>query len=180
METGRFYGQKVTSYRFLRDAIDAVENIKGDADIVITGPSAGGEGSDVEQLDDENLGDKVLMPEEVAGEVDVIYEESDEDCPPNSSRKTQKSSLPKWKMSHISPRIDLHEDKRESAKQLLLGKSPSLAEASEWRIFVKVFQNMLINAINIAIVYCWRIYQLKRNCESRQKDFRRRLVAVNL
>lgn len=148
METGRFYGQKVTSYRFLRDAIDAVENIKGDADIVITGPPAGGEGSDVEQLDDENLEDKVLMPEEVAGEVDVIYEESDEEFPPNSSRKKQKSSLPKWKMSHISPRIDLHEDKHESAKQLLLGKSPSLAGASEWRIFAKVFQNMLEHLVS--------------------------------
>lgn len=78
----------------------------------------------------------------------MIYEESDEEFPPNTSRKKQKSSLPKWKRSHISPRIDLHEDKHESAKQLLLGKSPSLAGASEWTVFVIVFQNMLEHLVS--------------------------------
>lgn len=38
METGTFFGQNVASYSFLRGATDAVENITGDADIVITGP----------------------------------------------------------------------------------------------------------------------------------------------
>lgn len=62
METGAFYGQKVTFYRLLRDAIDFAENVRGDADIVITGPSAGGEGSDVEQLDDDNLECNAMIP----------------------------------------------------------------------------------------------------------------------
>ena len=143
METGPFYGPKICSKRFLRDAIDAVQGIEGDADIVITGPPEGGEGSDIEQLDDDNLQDSGTMPEEIAGEVDVIYEESDEDSTLETTRKKQKSSLPKWKHNHIPLQPDLQKDKQESAKQSLLNKSPDLVGASEWTVFVKVFQNML-------------------------------------
>lgn len=88
--------------------------------------------SDIEQLDDDTLVDVEGMPEEVAGEVDVMYEESDEDTTAYQvSRKKQKLSVPKWKQSHITPQVDLQKDKKKSAKQLLLKKSPELSGASE-------------------------------------------------
>lgn len=84
---------------------------------------------------------------EVAGEIYLIYEDSDKDSAPNRSSKKQRSNLPKWKRSHISPLIDLLVDKHESGKQLLLRKSPNLVGASEWTVFLKVFQNMLEHRI---------------------------------
>lgn len=52
----------------MRVAIEFIEDI-GDIDIAITGPPFGGDGSDVEQLDDDNAED---MPQEIADEVDVM------------------------------------------------------------------------------------------------------------
>lgn len=144
MDSGTFYGPKIRSQRFLRDAIDFAETREGDVDIVITGPPGGGDDSDIEQLDDDTLVDVEGMPEEVAGEVDVMYEESDEDTTAYQvSRKKQKLSVPKWKQSHITPQVDLQKDKKKSAKQLLLKKSPELSGASEWTVFQKVFENIL-------------------------------------
>ena len=143
METGAFYGPKVCSQRFLRDAVDIAQGIEGDVDIVITGPPEGGDGSDIELLDDDNLQEDGTMPDEIAGEVDLIYEEPDEDVALQTSKKKQKSSLPKWKHDHISPQPDLQQDKHQSAKQSLLKKYPDLSGASEWTVFEKVFQGIL-------------------------------------
>ena len=142
MDALAFYGQKISSHRFLRDAIEVAEII-GDVDIVITGPPAGGDGSDVYQLDDDNLEDSTMMPEEDAGEVDVMYEESVDNITCEMLQKKQKICLPKWKQCHISSQPDLNKDKRESAKQLLLERSPDLAGASEWTLFEKAFHDML-------------------------------------
>ncbi|KAK4328538.1 hypothetical protein Pmani_001015 [Petrolisthes manimaculis] len=140
MDRNKFYGRKIVTQRFLIDAIDPIEDIE-DVDIAIIGPPAGGDGSDVEQLDDDNLDDAREMPQEIAGEVDVMYEceEYDEDIEVNKSSKRQRCSQTKWKHSHIIPQHDLTLDKHESAKQLLLKKCPDLAGASEWSVFCKVF-----------------------------------------
>ncbi|XP_068212129.1 piggyBac transposable element-derived protein 3-like [Palaemon carinicauda] len=55
MKTGVFLGPKVCSQRFLRDAIDIAQGIDGDVNVVITGLPEGGDGSDMELLDDDNL-----------------------------------------------------------------------------------------------------------------------------
>lgn len=80
MDRNKFYGHKIISQKFLRNAVELIEDIEGDFDIAITDPPAGGDGSDLEHLDDNNLDDEVEMPQEIAGEVDVMYvcEESDE------------------------------------------------------------------------------------------------------
>lgn len=73
----------------MRVAIECIEDIEGDIDITITGPPFGGDGSDVEQLDDDNAED---MPQEIADEVDVMYEceEYDEDIEFQKSSKRKK------------------------------------------------------------------------------------------
>ena len=93
MDAQAFYGLKISAHRFLRNAIGVAENI--DVDIVITGLPAGSDGSDVEQLDDDNLDDNRMMPEEVAGEVDVIYEELEDTTTCESSNKKQRIGLSK-------------------------------------------------------------------------------------
>lgn len=145
MDAQAFYGQKISSHRFLRDAIEVAETLDGDIDIVITGPPAGGDGSDVEQMDDDNMEDSSIMPQEVAGEVDVMYEETEESQDNTAFEKSQKKrkNLPTWRKRHISSQPDQHKDKRESAKQLLFEKSPDLVGASEWTIFDQVFRHML-------------------------------------
>ena len=44
----------------------------------------------------------------------------------------------------------------------------------------KWYWSLLVNALNIAVVYSWRVYKLTTDCESKQKDFLRSLVAVML
>lgn len=52
------------------NAVDFGRNTEGGIGIVIAGPLAGGDGNDVEKLD--NLEYDAVMPEEVPGEVDVM------------------------------------------------------------------------------------------------------------
>ena len=59
----------------------------------------------MELEDDEDLTENVELPNEIAGEVDVFYEESSsesegEETAPSRNKK-QKVTLPKWKKSHI-------------------------------------------------------------------------------
>lgn len=154
MDQQTFYGQRIASHRFLRDAVHFSEDLEGD-DIANTGPPAGGDGSDIEQQDDDNLQDEKTTPEETASEV-VFYEEPVENVCTNSKR--QRRDLPKWKHSHITPQQDLIQDKQGSAKQILLKKCPDLAAVSEWSIFEKVFQNMLSHLV------CETNKYAKRDC----------------
>ena len=39
---------------------------------------------------------------------------------------------------------------------------------------------LLVNAINIAVVFSWRVYQLATDNESKQKDYRRTLATIML
>ncbi|XP_045118906.1 piggyBac transposable element-derived protein 3-like [Portunus trituberculatus] len=199
MDSGTFYGPKIRSQRFLRDAIDFAETREGDVDIVITGPPGGGDDSDIEQLDDDTLVDVEGMPEEVAGEVDVMYEESDEDTTAYQvSRKKQKLSVPKWKQSHITPQVDLQNDnsvvtlcsnaiglepirpvkRRVKDKGSVNVPQPnvvacynagmggvdlmdrSLADYRPTILGKKWYWTLVVNAINIAVVFSWRVYQL--------------------
>ena len=57
---------------YLQDAIADAEDGRGPADIVITCPPDGGDGSDVENIDDENLQNSA-MPNEVAGQLETIH-----------------------------------------------------------------------------------------------------------
>ena len=59
MNCSSSYGT-ITHHRFLQDAIDEVENSAGiAADIIITGPLEVGEGSDIEDIDNDNLEDDI-------------------------------------------------------------------------------------------------------------------------
>lgn len=158
MDRQTFYGTSISSHRFLRDAAEFAEDTEGATDIAITGPPPGGDGSDIEQLDDDNLEENV-MPKEIASEVDVFYEDHEE-LVENISRKSKrnKRDLPKWKHSHIDSQPDIFQDKQESAKQKLLEKCPDLAGASEWAVFEKVFQNMLTHLV------CETNKYAKRDC----------------
>ena len=51
--TASFYGPWIGTHRFLRDAIIEAEENYTDVDIMMTGPSSGGDEGDVEDIDDE-------------------------------------------------------------------------------------------------------------------------------
>ena len=72
MDKNMFYGRNIISQRFWGDAIKLIEDLEGDVDIAIIGPSGGGDGSDVEQLDDDNQDNAGVMPKEISSEVDVM------------------------------------------------------------------------------------------------------------
>ena len=74
MDTKLFYG-RVTHQWYLSEAIDeVVTNSTAGADIVITGPPDGGDGSDLECCDEDEL-DQNQLPNEIAGEVDVFMQD---------------------------------------------------------------------------------------------------------
>ena len=67
---------KKRSRCFLEDAIDEViDDSNSHADIVINGPPIGGQDSDIEISDDENICERNDLPNEVAGEIYVFYED---------------------------------------------------------------------------------------------------------
>ena len=51
--TSCFYGKKITKHVRLRSAIDLALNQKGNVDIVMSGPPQGGDGSDIEDVDED-------------------------------------------------------------------------------------------------------------------------------
>lgn len=142
-----FYGPRVIQHRFLRDAVDAATEAEGDVDIVLTGPPPGGDGSDVEDVEEDALEEAEDLPVEVAGELETItHDDVDaESTTPAQTKKRRKIDSRKWTDSHISsavPPTDLASDKA-NAKKKLVNASPELTGATEWQVFQKVFQNML-------------------------------------
>lgn len=113
MDKQKFYGQKITFHRFLRDAALFTDDLE-DANSVITGPVAGGDKSGIEHLNDDNLADGSTMLEGIASEVDVFYEEPSETC--RATGKKQKRDHPKWKCRHTTPQPDLIHEKKDGTK----------------------------------------------------------------
>ncbi|KAF5300666.1 hypothetical protein FQR65_LT19329 [Abscondita terminalis] len=70
MDTKRFYGSSITKYRFLGEALDAIESSTstGVHGIVLLPPESGDNDvkSDEEEIDDENLA-TINPPQEVPG-----------------------------------------------------------------------------------------------------------------
>lgn len=103
MDPKVFYG-KVVHHRLLREAVEFLETSKVEtADVVIVGPPEGGEDSDIEAVDDDNMVEDPCMPAEVAGEIDVFCNVGDDEEefeePPQPKRA--KSSV-KWKKRHLA------------------------------------------------------------------------------
>ena len=53
--TSCFYGKKITKQVWLRSAIELALKQKGNVDIVMSGPPQGGNGSDIEDMDEDIL-----------------------------------------------------------------------------------------------------------------------------
>ena len=67
-----FYRKKIAQHCFLNDAISQIENDDPKtADIVTIGPPTGGEDNDMESENEEIL-DATSLPNQVAGEVEVL------------------------------------------------------------------------------------------------------------
>ena len=143
LPTSLFYGSS-RCHTYLQDAIADAEEGRGPADIVITCPPDGGDGSDVENID-ENLQNSA-MPNEVAGQLETIhYTEEDEVSEPSPPRsKKRKLDTPKWKTSHIPPKnTNGSSFDAAQAKKILANKHPEIIGVSEWSVFEKVFKNIL-------------------------------------
>ena len=85
--TNSFYGLRIRSHIRLIDAISHVSE-DDESDIVVVGPPAGGDGSDIEGMsDDESEGQ---MPEEVACLMETMHRELEEPSNPESERAQRK------------------------------------------------------------------------------------------
>ena len=147
MDASSFYST-ITRQKFLRDAIEQieeVENVDGEIDIATIGPPKGGDGSDIEYIDEESLQveENVAVPKEIACEVDVFCN-VDNKVKCNEKTKSKKGkSQPRWNSRHIDANSDHVANKKDSARCKLLTVAPELAGASEWTVFIKVFADML-------------------------------------
>lgn len=164
MDKDTFYGERTVSYRFLRNLVNLCEDAEWPIDIVITEPPAGGDRNDIEDHDDNSV-DNETMPQEIASEVDVFYDESAEYTSKTSKR--QRRELPKWK-SHIVPHPDLIQNKQESANIFYLEIAQILL-VSEWAVFDKVFGNMFSCLVSETNKYAWRDCNMPKFHISSQK-----------
>ena len=107
MDSHSFYGRtRISHHRYFADAVTDIEERGRNATIAITGPPHGGEDSDMEIEDDEDLTENVELPNEIDGvEVDVFYEESiseseGEETAPSRNKKARSYSPQMEKVSH--------------------------------------------------------------------------------
>ena len=74
MNVKSIYKKSTPKHTLFKDAVDFVASeIEGPADVVIVGPPNGGDDSDVELIDDEDLTENNILPTEVAGEIEVFF-----------------------------------------------------------------------------------------------------------
>ena len=148
MDSHSFYGRtRISHHRYFADAVTEIKERGRNATIAITGPPHGGEDSDMELEDDEDLTENVELPNEIAGEVDVFYEESSsesegEETAPSRNKK-QKVTLPKWKKSHIESSGTLNGDSMQPPSKILLKNFPYLASFDEFSLYNEIFGEMI-------------------------------------
>ena len=96
MNVKSFNKKSIQRHTLLKDAVDfVVSEVEGPSDVFIVGPPTGGEDSDVEWNDDEDLTENNTLPVEVAGEIDICFEEEEEEKevevqPPNKDEANSK------------------------------------------------------------------------------------------
>ena len=69
--------------------------------LTLVGPPDGGEDSDLELEDDNNMEDNVGLPREIAAEVDVFYEESSSESEDETIPSSEKKRLQCGKTLHL-------------------------------------------------------------------------------
>ena len=80
MNVKSIYKKSTPKHTLLKNAVDFVASeIEWPADVVIVGPPTGGDDSDVELIDDEDLTENNTLPAEVAGEMEVFFFEEEEE-----------------------------------------------------------------------------------------------------
>lgn len=99
MDKDTFYWQRTVSHRFLRDVLSLCENAERHIDIAITVAPAGGDRSDIEDQDDDNLEDNETKSQEIVSEFNVFYDEPAEGTGKISKR--QRKKLLKWKKIRV-------------------------------------------------------------------------------
>ena len=95
MNVKSFNKKSIQRHTLLKDAVDfVVSEVEGPSDVFIVGPPTGGGDSDVEWNDDEDLTENNALPVEVAGEIDICFEEEEEKeaevQPPNKDEANSK------------------------------------------------------------------------------------------
>ena len=107
MNVKSIYKKSTPKHTLLKDAVDFVASeIEWPADVVIVGPPTGGDDSDVELIDDEDLTENDTLPAEVAGEMEVLF------------FLKKKKKRKKLKFNHPKKRA-----KKKKMKQIRNGKS---------------------------------------------------------
>ena len=89
-----FYGNKISQHRFMNDAINQIEaDDPQSADIVMIGPPTEGQDSDLEH-EDEDFVTETGLPDEVAGELEVMQYSDDDDNNETFSLSDEKDYMP--------------------------------------------------------------------------------------
>ena len=147
MDTKSFYGkQRITHHKFLQDAVSEVEKSGKSVSIAICGPPDGGDDSDIELENDNEMTEVENLPKEIAGEVDVFYEsDSDEENNEMASShpKKFKFDTPKWKKVHLeNKKSEVLGNPIHPATELLR-KYPYLTNFDEFGIYKEIFGDLI-------------------------------------
>ena len=156
--TIKSFDGKLTEHRFSSYAVNQIQNDDPEsADVVIIGPPTGGQSSDLENEDEEIL-NTTGLPEEIAGEVEVLKirkdkiermtsdgEDSDVEPPPAKQQKqnVKKSKINvKWQKQHLQTQTfsSFYQDKTAQAVFL---ENSELVELTMWTLIEKVVSPLI-------------------------------------
>ena len=118
---------------------------RGQIYIVITGSPDGGDGSDTECADEDDI-DPEKMHSEVAGEVDVFFWEDvgtshEENIEPQPKKK--KVSLPNWKRIHTLDTMHLPSLSEKVVSKILQNQHQDLVNLDEYGLYVEMFSKIM-------------------------------------
>ena len=149
MDTKFFYG-RVTHHRYLSEAIDEVATSStAGADIVITGPPDGGDGSDLECCDEDEL-DQNELPNEIAGEVDVFMQDEGTSDKENWEPQPKKKKIcpPNWKRTHTSSHFPNKSLSEKDISKIFLNRHPELINLDEYGLYMEIFSEVIELLVN--------------------------------
>ena len=144
----------------LKDVVDIVTfEVERAVDVVIVGPPARGEDSDVELKNDENLTENNILPDDVTGEIDIFEEEEEEgkeaEVQPPKKNGEKDEANPEWKtflQVRNNENIRTNEEGNIYTSNRLHEEFPEVQHSTEWSVLLLVFDDnidLLVQSTNL-------------------------------
>ena len=151
MNVKSIYKKSTPKHTLLKDAVDFVASeIEWPADVVIVGPPTGGDNSDVELIDDEDLTENNILPTEVAGEIEVIFwrrrRERSWSLTTQKQEQKKNEANPEWKKFlpvRNNENIRTNEEDNIYASTRLHEEFPEVHNGTECSVFQLVFDHII-------------------------------------